>query len=196
MASSFILKTIFPIGGALYLENAFLRKSLSELYESSLVANWLPKAYGAVILSSAVSSTIVLLILGFKVSAARAAAKEKALKDGDVDAEARFSYPKLYAEGFSAEAKKFNCVQRSHQQALETYTQFVALSLIGGIKFPLTATAGALVWCFGRLKWAEGYSTGEATSRYSHWASYGIWFGLLTELLCASATAVSFFVKF
>ena len=32
------------------------------------------------------------------------------------DAEDRYSYPKLYAEGFSPLAKHFNCHQRAHQQ--------------------------------------------------------------------------------
>ena len=34
---------------------------------------------------------------------------EKAKAAGDKDAEARFSLPKLYAEGFSQEALEFNC---------------------------------------------------------------------------------------
>jgi hypothetical protein len=44
----------------------------------------------------------VLIGLGSAVDKARSAAIEKAAKDGDKDAEARCSYPKIYAEGFSA----------------------------------------------------------------------------------------------
>jgi len=33
---------------------------------------------------------------------------EAAKKKGDKDAESRYSLPKLYAEGFSQEAKEFN----------------------------------------------------------------------------------------
>ena len=98
----------------------------------------------------------------------------QALKDGDTDAEARFSYPKMYAEGFSEHATSFNCVQRGHQQALESYPMFLALSLVGGIQYPLTCAAGGALWNYARLKWAEGYATGDPSARYSHWASKGV----------------------
>ena len=98
----------------------------------------------------------------------------QALKDGDTDAEARFSYPKMYAEGFSEHATSFNCVQRGHQQALESYPMFLALSLVGGIQYPLTCAAGGALWNYARFKWAEGYATGDPSQRYSHWASKGV----------------------
>ena len=55
---------------------------------------------------------------------------EQAKAEGDKNAEERFSYPKLYAEGFSESAKLYNCVQRSHQQALESYPQFLGTNVI------------------------------------------------------------------
>lgn len=99
--------------------------------------------------------------------------------------------PKLYAEGFSARAKKFNCVQRGHQQALETYPQFLALSFIGGLRFPLTCAAGGALWCYARLKWSEGYATGNPSDRYSHFLSVGIWVGLLIQLLAAFIVSIT-----
>jgi MAPEG family len=107
----------------------------------------------------------------------------------------RFALPKLYAEGFSEEAKQFNCVQRGHQQALETYSQFLGLSLIGGISFPVSATIGGIMWSYARLTWANGYATGEPGNRYSHWASRWIWTGLLVEMTAAAATAVKLVIQ-
>lgn len=115
-------------------------------------------------------TTVTLLILGFKVGAARNEYKEKALKEDYEPANccnlfylfgygkkqqeekitANFSLPKLYAEGFSVNAKKFNCVQRGHQQAMETYPQFVALSLIAGLQFPVSAALAGLFWNYAR----------------------------------------------
>lgn len=60
-----------------------------------------------------------------------------------------------------------NCVQRGHQHALETYPQFVALSLIGGLRHPITTALAGIVWTIARLRWAEGYATGDPDKRYA-----------------------------
>jgi len=166
-----------------------------------------------VILVNGVTSSFVVIGLGFmvgkvghscslalaekttaaqlKTRQARGACREKALKDGDADAEARFSYPKLYAEGFSEEAKNFNCVQRGHQQALETYTQFVALSLIGGIRHPVLVTAAGLLWCYARVKWAQGYATGDPGKRYTNSKlAWHIWTTLIFVAAAAASTGI------
>jgi len=144
-----------------------------------------------VILVNGVTSSFVVIGLGFMVGKARGACREKALKDGDADAEARFSYPKLYAEGFSEEAKNFNCVQRGHQQALETYTQFVALSLIGGIRHPVLVTAAGLLWCYARVKWAQGYATGDPGKRYTNSKlAWHIWTTLIFVAAAAASTGI------
>ena len=43
-------------------------------------------------------------------------------------------------------------VTSGHQHALESYPQFLALSLIGGIKFPISCAVGGLLWNYARLK--------------------------------------------
>ncbi|KAJ1442249.1 hypothetical protein B484DRAFT_75085 [Ochromonadaceae sp. CCMP2298] len=83
-----------------------------------------------------VASGLFLTLLGMGVGKTRSTCRERALKEGDKDAAARYSYPKIYAEGFSETATLFNCVQRSHQHALETFTQFVSFSCVAGLKFP------------------------------------------------------------
>eukprot|EP00286_Rhodomonas_abbreviata_P013225 CAMPEP_0181340868 /NCGR_PEP_ID=MMETSP1101-20121128/30083_1 /TAXON_ID=46948 /ORGANISM="Rhodomonas abbreviata, Strain Caron Lab Isolate" /LENGTH=195 /DNA_ID=CAMNT_0023452061 /DNA_START=61 /DNA_END=648 /DNA_ORIENTATION=- len=192
--TSFILKTVVPIGLILAAENFFLRDKFPQIYEASNTLAMLPKAFGGVLLVNVVGSAIIMLVLGFGVGAARSTFREKALKDGDKEAEARYSYPKMYAEGFTEHAKMFNCVQRGHQHAMETYSQFLALSLVAGLRFPVCVSLGGLLWMFARLKWAEGYKTGEPSQRYQHWCSYGIWSSLLLMLLGAGVTAVSVMV--
>lgn len=188
--AGFILKTALPVAAAAYGESTYLRPALPFLYSASSVLPFLPRAYGAVILSNVIGSTFVLFALGFKVGRARSSMKEKAKKDGDENAEERYSYPKLYAEGFSHAAKVFNCVQRGHQQALETYTSFVLMSLVAGIKYPLAAALGGVIWGISRLSWADGYSTGDPNKRYQA-LGYGIWISLLLEFVLATASTLS-----
>ena len=90
------------------------------------------KLYGAVIASNLCLSSITLLVLGFRVGKARKECKELAEKEG-IDTK-QFEYPNMYATGDSELAMRFNCTQRGHQQALETYASFVGLSLAGGIR--------------------------------------------------------------
>jgi glutathione S-transferase len=185
----FILKAIVPIVLAIYVEDVFFKSHFNLWYEPSTIASFLPKSYGIVIFMNIIVSTFLLQVLGVKVGAARTKYAEKAKKDGDADAETRFSLPKMYAEGFSQHAKEFNCIQRGHQQALETYTQFVVCSLIGGVTFPVATAAGGLLWNVARWKWAEGYASGDPAKRYDNIISRGIWFGLVMQLATASATA-------
>mmetsp|Transcript_20478 Transcript_20478/g.66507 ORF Transcript_20478/g.66507 Transcript_20478/m.66507 type:complete len:183 (-) Transcript_20478:88-636(-) len=95
--------------------------------------------------------------------------------------------PKMQAEGESEEAKKFNNVQRGHQQALETYTTVALCTVIAGIKFPLTSTLASVIWCIGRKAWAKAYAEGGPEGRYAGLGKL-IWTGLLMEAFAAVAT--------
>lgn len=87
----------------------------------------------------------------------------------------------MYAEGDSEEAKKFNSVQRGHQQALETYTQFIALSMVSGLRFPVLTSAMGALWSVARLKWADSYASGGPEKRYSgHWLGKHVWTPLIS----------------
>ena len=173
-----------------------LSPSLDAFYlqkESSVVPA-LPKAFGITIITNVVWTSVTLIILGTKVGQARSACKDKALKDGDKDAESRFSYPKLYAEGFSEIAQKFNCIQRGHQQALETYPSFIALSLVTALYFPITASIAGVIWNYARLNWADGYATGDPQKRYTHWSARGIWVSLIVVLFGSLCVCGKFFM--
>mmetsp|Transcript_15974 Transcript_15974/g.11529 ORF Transcript_15974/g.11529 Transcript_15974/m.11529 type:complete len:193 (-) Transcript_15974:109-687(-) len=186
------LKIIAPAVGLLAGEELYFRSNFAPVYAFSSLVPFLPRAYAGVVLVNIVGSSLGLIVLGGKVGGARKQFIEKAKKDGDADAEARFSYPKLYAEGFSDHAKKFNCIQRGHQHALETYTAFVTLSLIAGVKYPITATVGGLVWLAARFAWAGGYATGEPSRRYENLIAVGVWTSLFIQLAGTIGTIIAF----
>lgn len=149
----------------------------------------LPKAFGGVIAVNVVMSTMTMLSLGFRVGKARKEIAEKAKKDGDDKADERFGLPKMQAEGFSDDAKKFNCIQRGHQQALETYGSFLALSLIGGLSCPIVTIGSGLLWAYARGKWADGYATGDPSKRYQS-AGRHVWTALGNLMIASLSTAL------
>ncbi|KAE9606070.1 hypothetical protein Lal_00025071 [Lupinus albus] len=111
----------------------------------------LPKDYGYV--------AIVLVIycflnfyMGFQVGKAR--------KKYNVP------YPTLYAiESENKQAKLFNCVQRGHQNSLETMPIFFMLMILGGLKHPSTSAALGLLHTVARYFYFTGYATGEPKNR-------------------------------
>lgn len=174
-------------------EHYILKTHLPYLFTPSNLLPILPKSFGLVILINVVMTTLTLFKLGMNVSKTRTQCKELAKKeDNDKDAEERYSYPKLYAEGFSKNAKLFNCVQRAHQQAFETYPQFLAMSLLGSLQFPISVSLAGLLWNYSRVQWASGYASGEPSKRYDHWSAYGIWSSLVMLLFASTAVAISF----
>lgn len=72
----------------------------------------------------------------------------------------------MYAvESENKDAKLFNCVQRGHQNCLETMPVFFALLLVGGFQHPLVATVLGLIYTVGRFIYFKGYSTGVPEKR-------------------------------
>ena len=98
------------------------------------------------------------------------------------------AYPKLYAEGDSASAKAFNCVQRGHQNALEGLSNFLALLLSASIFYPRASAAAALVYNVGVVRYMNGYATGDPKKRMKGSVKY---LGLLFLLLANLRIAVS-----
>lgn len=94
-------------GGLCWAERVLLAPALPALFAASPLVPIVSKLYGAVILVNGVGSSIMLMWLSFLPGAARKVFAEKAKKAGDPNAEERFSLPKLYAEGFTTEAKEF-----------------------------------------------------------------------------------------
>lgn len=138
MATSILVKSIASSVAACATEYAVCSKL--GLLGVACAPLGLPAAFSAVVAVNVIGSTFTLMGLGFKVGKARA--------------EHGIDYPTMYAEGKDQKAMLFNCVQRGHQQALETYTSFVACSLIGGITHPFFVTAAGVAWIIGRWQWA------------------------------------------
>lgn len=173
--------------GLMYLEQTLFRINYPMIYEKHFMG--LDMSFSGVIFINIIFSGLLMVYLGMAVAGARKKYAAKAKADGDEHAEARFAYPKLYAEGFSEHAKNFNCVQRGHQQALETYTMYIVLSLIGGLTFPISVTAAGLIWSISRLQWAQGYATGDPSKRYNN-TGRGVWISLIIVLLTGIATSL------
>lgn len=74
-------------------------------------------------------------------------------------------YPRLYAEGDSEDAQRFNCVQRGHQNSLELAPQAFVCQLLMGLKFPIAAAVLGVAWAIGRIIYFKGYATGEPSGR-------------------------------
>ena len=83
--------------------------------------------------------------------------------------------PDRYAEGKSKASREFNCVQRGHQQALETLPSFLLLSLVGGLRHPILTALAGVAWIVGRLRWAELYAKHGPEGRYGSFWSRFIW---------------------
>lgn len=78
-------------------------------------------------------------------------------------------YPALYAtpENCPNEAnrKKFNCVQRAHQNSLENQPILLAMLTISGLQYPVTAASLGAAALVGRIGYFEGYSSGDPAKR-------------------------------
>lgn len=110
----------------------------------------LPPQYGFV-LASLASTAALLQWLAIRVALAR--------REYGVD------YPKMYADDGTEQGKTFDCIQRAHQNTLETApAQMVLISLLG-VAHPVPAAAAQAAWVAGRVVYALGYSTGDPKAR-------------------------------
>ena len=130
-----------------------------------------------------------MLGLGFYVGGKRQEFADRGAAAGDADAEKRFKAPQLYAEGLSDTAIAFNCLQRGHQQAMETLPQFMTMSIIGGFTFPLTVSIFGMLWNIGRVQWALGYEQ-SAGERYKGGPlTFFIWVALVVNMFACVLVA-------
>ncbi|RDX90438.1 Microsomal glutathione S-transferase 3, partial [Mucuna pruriens] len=75
-------------------------------------------------------------------------------------------YPTLYAsESENKDANLFNCVQRGHQNSLETMPIFFMLAILGGLKHPCVCAALGALYTVARYFYFTGYATGEPKNR-------------------------------
>lgn len=87
-------------------------------------------------------------------------------------------YPKMYIE--QPYSHVFNCIQRAHQNTLESYPMFLVLMIFGGILYPKLSAFCGLIWIAARVSYAFGYYTGDPEQR--KWGAFG-YIGLLILLV-------------
>nr|KAJ0220959.1 hypothetical protein LSAT_V11C200076190 [Lactuca sativa] len=76
------------------------------------------------------------------------------------------SYPALYAtEADTKDYKLFNCIQRGHQNSLESLPIFFVLMVLGGFKHPVICSCLGLVYTVTRFFYFKGYSSGDPKGR-------------------------------
>nr|ABI14208.1 MAPEG family protein [Pfiesteria piscicida] len=67
-------------------------------------------------------------------------------------------YPALYADKDHPQADEFNCVQRAHQNTLESWAPVQLLMAFNGIMFPRFAASCGAIWAVGRIIYGHGYA--------------------------------------
>ncbi|KAF6263405.1 hypothetical protein COO60DRAFT_1491029 [Scenedesmus sp. NREL 46B-D3] len=97
-------------------------------------------------------------------------------------------YPQVYAEGKDEQAQKFNCMQRAHQNTLETLPALLAMECLLGLQHPLYAAALGMIWNIGRIIYTFGYSTGDPNKRLPGIAIAGLTY--LVMIVSTGATGV------
>ena len=158
----------------------FIRSAIPALYAPSTKTPYLVRAHGFVMLFNFCLSAGLLLKFSKNVGLARTHYMEKAKKDGESNCEARYSYPNLYVDGQTPNAKMFNCVQRIHQHALETYPILLILSIVSAIHYPVSTAMCGLLWFFGRKAMADSYVKGDPSKRYEEsYLAIGVWISLI-----------------
>mmetsp|Transcript_90676 Transcript_90676/g.189572 ORF Transcript_90676/g.189572 Transcript_90676/m.189572 type:complete len:161 (+) Transcript_90676:123-605(+) len=60
-------------------------------------------------------------------------------------------YPALYAPPGHKDEIAFNCVQRTHQNTLESWAMVMITMLFCGLVFPITSAISGMLWVFGRF---------------------------------------------
>eukprot|EP00531_Pseudo-nitzschia_arenysensis_P016517 CAMPEP_0116137350 /NCGR_PEP_ID=MMETSP0329-20121206/12203_1 /TAXON_ID=697910 /ORGANISM="Pseudo-nitzschia arenysensis, Strain B593" /LENGTH=151 /DNA_ID=CAMNT_0003632263 /DNA_START=96 /DNA_END=551 /DNA_ORIENTATION=- len=139
-----------------------------------------PNEYGWVVLGAGVGSIVCNIVLSGPVMKGRT--------------ELNVPYPNLYATpGVHKHADEFNRIQRSHQNYMEMLDSYIAMTLLGGLKYPLACAAGSVLYYTGCILYQKGYidsSLDVKTARYKKGGAIK-WIGFLTSMISTIALGVS-----
>ena len=139
-----------------------------------------PDAYGYVVLCVGVGSFLVTMMMGGAVMAAR-----KKFNVG---------YPNLYAvPGYHKNADEFNRVQRGHQNMFETLSSVITMTLLGGLKHPISCSVAYCLYLLGSYFYLLGYSDSALDVKMARYKKGGgiKWIGILWSMGCNVSLAGS-----
>ena len=139
-----------------------------------------PYAYGYVVLSVGVGTFLVTTMMGGPVMEAR-----KRFNVG---------YPNLYAvPGYHKNADEFNRVQRGHQNMFESLSCVMVMTLLGGLKHPISCSAGYGLYLLGSYLYLVGYSDSSLDVKMARYKKGGgiKWIGVLWSMGCTVSLAGS-----
>jgi glutathione S-transferase len=152
----------------------------------------LPKDFAAVP-AALVLSTIALTMMGGNVMKGR--------KLHGVE------YPNMYASIVTlpdgkvvtnakdvASANTFNCIQRGHQNALESAFAMMTLTVVSGLAYPKTAALGLVLWSTGAYIYSVQYARGDPAKRNNGVALIK-YVGLLTLLVSNLAMSYQLYTR-
>lgn len=74
-------------------------------------------------------------------------------------------YPNLYAPAGHKDGEAFDCIQRAHQNTLESWSMVMITMLATGLVYPVTAAAAGTMWVLGRIVYGIGYAVGGPKGR-------------------------------
>lgn len=191
MIKIFGFAILFSIGGIL-AEKALYAK-IPSLSEPSSCFPSLPRSFG-VFVAIITAFNFWTVTYGMTVGLARKKYKEMAEKNGEKDTEMRYNLPNLYVDGNTKPARAFNCVQRSHQQMMESLTQFNVSALLSSLNYPMVAAFLTALHLISRKVWCKCYadSEGEPGKRYDHSLSRHIWTSLLGLMILSFLSGLKF----
>jgi glutathione S-transferase len=193
MIKIFGFAILFSIGGILTEKALYVK--IPSLSEPSSSFPSLPRSFG-IFVAILTAFNFWTITYGLNVGIARKKYKEMAEKHGEKDTEMRYNLPNLYVDGNTKPARAFNCVQRSHQQMIETLTQFNISAMLSALNYPVVAAFLALLHLISRKVWCRCYagSEGEPGKRYDHSLSKHIWTSLLGLLILSLLSGMKFFL--
>eukprot|EP00996_Jenningsia_fusiforme_P005663 NODE_6677_length_545_cov_235.804435_g6256_i0.p1 GENE.NODE_6677_length_545_cov_235.804435_g6256_i0~~NODE_6677_length_545_cov_235.804435_g6256_i0.p1 ORF type:complete len:142 (+),score=2.25 NODE_6677_length_545_cov_235.804435_g6256_i0:63-488(+) len=77
----------------------------------------------------------------------------------------KVNYPTLYASESHKNAESFNCIQRAHQNTLESWAPVQILMLVNGVFQPTLAATLGFLWVVGRFLYGIGYASSGPKGR-------------------------------
>jgi len=142
-----------------------------------------PNQYGWVVLGAGIGSVLTNMVLSGPVMKARS--------------EMNVPYPTLYAvpgiHGDKKQADAFNRIQRSHQNYFEMLDSYIAMTLLGGLKYPIACSLGSVLYYTGAILYQKGYidaSLDVKTARYKKGGAIK-WIGFFTSFFATCSLAYS-----